>query len=648
MLTRSSYPLAAATVVAALVAGQIAITEANRDPAGQQPAAALAPSAAAGPDPAGAAPPGGPGEGPEPAAPPPAAEPVVRELAIEVSVGPADDRRVCTVVTDLYLPPAAGPDHRVPAILTTHGFGGSKQDQQGIGLAAARQGYAVLAYSGLGFGGSDCKIYIDDPQYDGLAGSQLIDFLAGAHEAVDGTRLDAVALDAPGDPRVGMVGGSYGGQIQFAIMAVDQRLDALVPLITWNDLGYSLTPNNTGFQTGVSSGEPGVFKRGWAGLFTGVGVLRGAEHAQSDPSRLAGCPNFRDEVCASLARVAVLGYPDDQTAAWTRQVSVASYLDRITAPTLLIQGQADTLFGLQEAIATHRELTRRGTPVRMIWSQFGHSGNGPTGEIDLSADRIATSYLGQQAMAWFDHWLKGDGSVPPGPPLTYFREWAYHDPGDDADPAAHLAAVTAAYGTAGRYPVGRTQPLYLSGDGALVTAPGAVAAGSQSYLSPVAAPGSYSEVPAVQGELDEVPPTDAPGTFAAWTTAPLARSVDTVGVPTVEVTFNTPTAAGAPDEAGRLVVFAKLYDVAPDGTQTLKHRLVSPVRVPDATAPVRIELPGIVHRWEAGHRIRVVLAGSDLAYAGNLVAHPVTIATDLRQPPVLRLPVLHRPVLGQD
>lgn len=638
-MTRSSYPLVAATVVATLFAGVMAYTGVDRpvpvagQPAGEAPSIATDADSTAGTGTAAAT--------AAPAAPAdPAAEPVVRELAIEVTVGPADDRHDCTVAADLYLPGTAGPDHRVPAILTTHGFGGSKQDQQGIGLAAARQGYAVLAYSGLGFGGSDCKIYIDDPQYDGQAAGQLVDFLAGQRVAVDGTRLDAVALDAPGDPRVGAVGGSYGGQVQFAALAVDRRLDALVPLITWNDLGYSLTPNNAGFQTGVSSAEPGVFKRGWAGLFTGVGVLRGVEHAPSDPSRLAGCPNFRDQVCESLARVAVLGYPDAGTAAWTRQVSVASYLDRVTAPTLLVQGQADTLFNLQEAVATYRGLARRGVPVRMIWSQFGHSGGGPAGEIDLSADRIGTSYLGRRAMAWFDHWLKGDRSVPLGPPLAYFRDWAYQDPGAGADAGTQLRAVTAAYGSAGRYPVGRTQPLHLSGDGALVTAPRRVVAGSQSYLSPVVAPGSYSEVSAVQGELDDLPPVDAPGTFAAWTTAPLARDVDTVGVPTLEVAFDAPTAAAPPDPGGRLVVFAKLYDVALDGTQTLKHRLVSPVRVPDPTSTVRIELPGIVHRWEAGHRIRLVLAGSDLAYAGNLVAHPVTIATDPDRPPVLRLPVL--------
>jgi ABC-2 type transport system ATP-binding protein len=74
-------------------------------------------------------------------------------------------------------------------------------------------------------------------------------------------------------------------------------------------------------------------------------------------------------------------------------------------------------------------------------------------------------------------------------------------------------------------------------------------------------------------------------------------------------------------------VFAKLYDVAPDGTQTLVHRLISPARVADVTQPVTIELPGIVHRVETGHRLRLVLAATDAAYKNAYPVQPVTLAS---------------------
>src|SRR6478752_3186544 len=184
------------------------------------------------------------------AAPTSAATPkyTVRTLHFLVHTGPKG-ATPCDIVGDLYTPSGAGAQHRVPAILTTNGFGGSKDDQAGLGKAFASRGYEVLSYSGLGFGGSGCKITLDDPDYDGRAGSQLVSFLAGAPGIAftDANHTQKVAplrvvihdkRDHRGharryDPRVGMIGGSYGGGIQFAVADDDPRLDTIVPLITW-------------------------------------------------------------------------------------------------------------------------------------------------------------------------------------------------------------------------------------------------------------------------------------------------------------------------------------------------------------------------------------------------------------------------------
>jgi predicted acyl esterase len=93
------------------------------------------------------------------------------------------------------------------------------------------------------------------------------------------------------------------------------------------------------------------------------------------------------------------------------------------------------------------------------------------------------------------------------------------------------------------------------------------------------------------------------------------------------------------DAADKLVLFAKLYDVAPDGTRTLVRRLVAPVRVPDVTESFTVTLPGIVHRYQAGHRLRFVIAASDDAYFGNRGIKPVTVISGPRDTGVLRLPV---------
>jgi hypothetical protein len=132
---------------------------------------------------------------------------------------------------------------RGAAVLTTNGFGGSKADQAAFGQELAADGYVVLSYSGLGFGGSGCPIELDDPDWDGKAASQLITFLGGGMAATDGTRVDYVIHDQTAhdgkhyafDPRVGMIGGSYGGEVQFAAAEQDPRLDSAgtLGLGTW-------------------------------------------------------------------------------------------------------------------------------------------------------------------------------------------------------------------------------------------------------------------------------------------------------------------------------------------------------------------------------------------------------------------------------
>jgi ABC-2 type transport system ATP-binding protein len=114
-----------------------------------------------------------------------------------------------------------------------------------------------------------------------------------------------------------------------------------------------------------------------------------------------------------------------------------------------------------------------------------------------------------------------------------------------------------------------------------------------------------------------------------------------VGSPHLTLHLDAPVAESSQTTGpgGHLILFAKIYDVAPDGTQTLKNRLISPVRVADVTKPVDVELPGVVQQFAAGHRIRVVVAASDAAYVNNTASQPVTITTGPDQPSALLLPL---------
>jgi predicted acyl esterase len=429
-----------------------------------------------------------------------------------------------------------------------------------------------------------------------------------------------------------MIGGSYGGQIQFAIAGIDPRVDTIIPIITWNDLSYSLAPNNTSFDHGVTYQTPGIEKYEWTSLFFGLGIADGITGTSADPSRNVGCPNFDNRACGSKLQMDATGAPNDATLLFSRHASVESFIDKIRIPTLLSQGQSDTLFNLQEAIATYRELRARKVPVKMIWREGGHSGGGAPGEMDQTdkgeLEDPAHNFETRTYLQWFDHYLAGDAQRPKLD-VSYFRDWVKYK-GD----------ATQAYARAGRYPFASTRTFYLSGSDSLVPDLSKVAAGSSAFTASSGAPTSYTETSA----LDQSQPVhDGPGSFAQFAGAPLASDVDVVGVPTADVRISAPahesaaSAGGAPSE---LVLFFKLYELEPNGDIVLAHRLIAPVRIADFTHPVHVELPGIVHRFTKGSRIALTVAASDAAYRGNNVTGPVTILTSPSAPGVLRVPVV--------
>jgi predicted acyl esterase len=584
-------------------------------------------------------------------------------LVFTVEVGPEGAQRTCRIVGDLRIPAGVTPATPAPgAVLATNGFGGNKDNvgPNGNGAYAARfaeQGYVTLSYSGLGFGGSSCSIYVDDPDFDGRAGSELVSFLGGAEGiattkdgqpfAIPGlVRLDPVSHDGtpkPNDPRVGMIGGSYGGQIQFSIARIDPRMDALAPIYTWNDLGYSLAPNNAGQQspTAVTSPTPGIWKSAWHSLFFGLGVAGPVVYPGNTPST---CGGYVQWVCRAYVDNASLSMPSQETLEHVAQNSVGFHLPDVKIPVLLSQGQKDSLFNLNEAIATYDALQAQGNEVRMVWQSWGHTDGRPvagelaTGTLEPGSADLRDTVQGRIFSDWMAHWLK-DEPTDLGPAVRYFRDWAYTPPQDQADPAAALQAASAAYASADGYPVGRSTPFSLSGGDSLVAPGEPVEDGSARFLA------SGTTVPTNTGEVvfgPRPPQVDPPGTFAAWTSAPVEQPIDVAGVPELTVKLDAPQIAAAQNGSalGKLQLFAKLYDVAPDGRRMLIKDLVSAFRVPDVTKPTRVMLPGIVHRFGTGHSVQVVLAASDATYKGTGLAGPVTVVDSAAAPNTLTLPVV--------
>ncbi|WP_033818043.1 alpha/beta fold hydrolase [Kitasatospora sp. MBT63] len=480
-----------------------------------------------------------------------------------------------------------------PAVLLAHGFGGSKEGERARAEQLARSGYAVLTWSARGFGKSGGKIGLDAPDREVQDVRHLVDWLAQRPE---------VRLDGPGDPRVGITGASYGGGVALLGAAYDPRIDAVATQITWWNLADALFPQ--GVQGGGAA--DGVFKKLWAGIFfttgsaadpsAGPGGRPGGAPAQGP----IGCGRFLDEVCAMYDRVATAGHADPDAVAMLERSSPSSVGDRIKVPTLVVQGQQDSLFPLDQGDEIARAVAANGAPVAVDWFAGGHDG-GTEGSARVD-DRVT---------AWFDRYLEQRTGTDTGPAFRVTRTGGVDSTGFQAVLRGADAAAYPGLGGTGS----RTVPL----GGApqeIANPPG----GTPPDISTVPGIGALAQASALGAGLA----LDFPGQYASFDSAPLDAGLHLTGAPTTRITVR----ADRPDA----VLFAKLYDVAPDGKQALPQQLVAPLRVTGADAPggrsVDITLPAVDHTFEAGHRLRLVLAATDLAYASPAQSATYRISAD--------------------
>ena len=246
--------------------------------------------------------------------------------------------------------------------LNTDGF--LPTDVIGIGALRAA-GYNVVTWDPRGEWRSGGQMQLQSPDFEGRDISYLISHLA---------TLDEVQTEEgdDGDPKIGMVGASYGGGIQLATAAIDHRIDAIVPTIAWNSLPDVLFPRES-------------VRSGWGTLLSSVLVLTLSR------------PNPR---ILPAAIVGILtGYASPADIALLNDRGYADQIGDITAPTLLFQGTVDTLFTLGQADLNAKALIAAGTTTKVVWYCGGHGAclssynNG-----DLIMDRT---------LDWLNRYVKG-------------------------------------------------------------------------------------------------------------------------------------------------------------------------------------------------------------------------------------------------
>jgi len=262
----------------------------------------------------------------------------------------------------------------MPTVLMGPGWGQAGDTNTGaVGLLGSlsigdlwKAGFNVMTWDPRGFGASDGVVEVDSVDFEAKDVSNIISWIA---------TQPGVTLDRPGVPRIGMVGGSYGGGIQFVTAATDCRVDAIAPTIAWNSLETSLFKNQT-------------VKSGWSGILSQVATTH-----TLDPHVTAANEEQKSNGTASQASVDFFV-----------SRGPGELLRKVKVPTLLLEGTVDDLFTLAEAVANYEVLTKQGTTTSMAWFCGGHG-------VCLT-DPGTTIDVGAMSVNWMRRYVKGDVAAP--------------------------------------------------------------------------------------------------------------------------------------------------------------------------------------------------------------------------------------------
>lgn len=337
---------------------------------------------------------------------------LIREITIVSPVPNDTDGNITTTLTaTLYLPEKHQNGQPYPLILHSHSWGGSRvsgDEYRGTKpgnastpahygslvdsqIVALREGgYAVISYDQRGFGRGDDG----DNGSDGGSHGMSPDFeIEDAKAVLDWAVANLNLLeDSPGDPKVGMMGNSYGGAFQPMLAAEDPRVDAIVPSITWYNLQNAFAPN-------------GVLKKAW--LIAICDKVVDEDGAQLSAEMELACTQVRltDSREINDARITESLFFDNSPAAY--DADPAFVMPRVDA--LILQGVRDTLFPLNEGLALHEFLLSGGGDVRLLAHESGHDGvrRGAGSQGEIGQPYCGNIDVITAIKRWFDEKLLG-------------------------------------------------------------------------------------------------------------------------------------------------------------------------------------------------------------------------------------------------
>lgn len=450
-------------------------------------------------------------------------------------------------------------------------------------------------------------------------------FEAYRHEGWDGyDTIEWAAAQPWSTGSIGTFGLSYPGAVQWlAAMERPPHLKAMVPAMTfasprqffysggaWDLSWAAWTWFNIAPDLRARRGLPGP------ATYEAARDAWGAnERRILDQRPLLDLPDFRD--VAPWYHEWMRREPGD---AWWDWAELTGRYGRVDAAVLNLSGWHDEAYGPHGAPRNFAGLVAARGGWARVREARTHLLIGPwvhgvdatastrSGERDFGA--AAAIDYDEVVLRWMDRWVRG------------LRN------GVDAEPPVRLFVMGAgAWRTGDRWPLAgtRADTLYLAGGGALrrvpparppasPTAPGAAADARSSFVSDPADP-VRDPFDAAYGAHD-FRALAARRDVLVFETAPLDAPLEVLGDITVELAVET--------DARDLDLYARLFDVAPDGTawnlmspglELLRASYRDPARgrqllEPGRTYRLRVGDPVTGNRFLAGHRLRLVVMGS--------------------------------------
>ncbi|MFB7464005.1 CocE/NonD family hydrolase [Streptomyces sp. NPDC056224] len=439
-------------------------------------------------------------------------------------------------------------------------------------LFAAR-GYNVLAYTTRGFAASEGQVEVAGP-LDVADGSRALDHL--------------VERSAGPVTGIGFLGDSYGAGISQLVAAHDTRVDAVVALSSWGDLGEAFYENSTRRVEAVRA------------------LLEAAAKARLSPQTQSVFDN-------------VLAGRDAQgTLAWAESRSPFTHvkeLNRRGVPVLYAHAWHETLFPPNQTLKTFNELTG---PKRLVLSVGDHSGPESSGMFGMP-NRIWTD-----AHRWFDHHLKGidNGVADEGEVLSEVM-WSR-----TLEPRPTWPSLTE-----------HVHRLHLAGGGELAEQP--EAGWTATVVCGMDTPATVADAVVTAGYAEmagrpKVYPTDdiERSVAAVWASAPAPETTRLRGTPRLRVTYR------AANPGSTFVAY--LLDTAPDGSaHIVTHAPFSDLdSAPDSLISADIELQATAYDVPRGNRLMLVIDARDPFYGdANLPRATLAFTSPETTPSYLDLPL---------